>query len=89
MKKEKKSLFINSILYKAKTKGGNLNSEKSQDYAQKPQRNCTVMNSTSGYTQISSQIPEYFVMMAAEKTVANLVYYRNCIGYRYIDISSP
>jgi hypothetical protein len=27
---------------------GNLQSEKSQDYAQKRQRNCTFMNSTSG-----------------------------------------
>jgi hypothetical protein len=27
---------------------GNLESENSQDYAQKPQRNCTFMNSTSG-----------------------------------------
>jgi hypothetical protein len=28
---------------------GNLKSENSQDYAQKPQRNCTFMNSASGY----------------------------------------
>jgi hypothetical protein len=27
---------------------GNLKSEKSQDYAQKPRRNCTFMNSASG-----------------------------------------
>jgi hypothetical protein len=27
---------------------GNLKSENSQDYAQKPQRNCTFMNSASG-----------------------------------------
>jgi hypothetical protein len=36
---------MNSILWKAKTEGRNLNSEKSQDYALKPQRNCTLMNS--------------------------------------------
>ncbi len=29
---------------------GNLKSENSQDYAQKPQRNCTFMNSSSGKT---------------------------------------
>jgi hypothetical protein len=27
---------------------GNLKPENSQDYAQKPQRNCTIMNSASG-----------------------------------------
>ena len=36
---------MNSIFWKAKTEGRNLNSEKSQDYALKPQRNCTLMNS--------------------------------------------
>ncbi len=30
----------------------NLKSENSQDYAQKPQRNCTFMNSASGYLRI-------------------------------------
>ncbi len=34
--------------WKAKNEGRNLKSEKSQDYAQKPQRNCTFMNSNSG-----------------------------------------
>jgi hypothetical protein len=32
---------MNSILYKDKNEGRNLKSEKSQDYSQKPQRNCT------------------------------------------------
>jgi hypothetical protein len=37
-------LFCNvNIVY------GNLMSENSQDYAHKPQRNCTFMNSASGY----------------------------------------
>jgi hypothetical protein len=42
------SIIINDILLKDKNEGRNLNSEKSQDYAQKPQQNCTFMNSTSG-----------------------------------------
>jgi hypothetical protein len=36
-------VFTVNIIY------GNLKSENSQDYAQKPQRNCTFMNSASGY----------------------------------------
>ncbi len=31
-----------------KNEGKNYKSEKSQDYAQKPQRNCTFMNSMAG-----------------------------------------
>jgi hypothetical protein len=34
---------------------GNLKSENSQDYTQKPQRNCTFMNSTSGVTTTESK----------------------------------
>jgi hypothetical protein len=42
-------LFYNvNIVY------GNLNSENSQDYGQKPQRNCTFMNSASGVMTQSS-----------------------------------
>jgi hypothetical protein len=56
-------IFTDQLLYKVKEKGGkidrklyplpylnlyrNLKSENSQDYAQKPQRNCTFMNSAS------------------------------------------
>ncbi len=32
-------MFMNSILWKGKNEGRNLKSEKSQDYAQKPQLN--------------------------------------------------
>ncbi len=35
---------------------GNLKSENSQDYAQKPQRNCTFMNSASVQLQVVSPI---------------------------------
>jgi hypothetical protein len=56
------SFYSSVILYTVKEKGGkpytlpyglrnpfrNLRSENSQDYAQKPQPNCTFMNSTSG-----------------------------------------
>jgi hypothetical protein len=45
---ENSSLLMNSILCKAATNGKNLKSEKSQDYAQKRQRDCTFMNSDSG-----------------------------------------
>jgi hypothetical protein len=46
---ENSSLFMNSICGKAKNEGTsrNLRFEKSQDYAQKPQRNCTPTNSIS------------------------------------------
>jgi hypothetical protein len=36
MKKENSGVSINSILQKAKAKGRNLKSKKSQDYSQKP-----------------------------------------------------
>jgi hypothetical protein len=39
-------LVCNVIVY------GNLKSENSQDYAQKPQRNCTLMNSASGVIEL-------------------------------------
>ncbi len=35
---------MNGILKKAKSEGKNLKFEKSQDYALKPQRNCTFIN---------------------------------------------
>jgi hypothetical protein len=44
---ENSSLFMNSILQKDKSKCRNLRSDKSQGYLQKPQRNCTSMNSIS------------------------------------------
>ncbi len=39
---------MNSILSKCENKGRNQKSDKSQDYAQKPQRNCILKNSISG-----------------------------------------
>jgi hypothetical protein len=42
---------MNSILQKAKTEGRNLKSEKSKDYAQKPQRS-TFMNSASALSSV-------------------------------------
>ncbi len=42
-----KMVCILSIVY------GNLNSKNSQDYAQKPERNCTFMNSASGLQSMS------------------------------------
>ncbi len=45
--KENSSLFMNSILQKNHNEVRNLKSEKSQDYSQKFQRNCTFMNSIS------------------------------------------
>jgi hypothetical protein len=44
---ENSSLFMNSILKNAKTEGRDLKHEKSQDYAQKSQQNCTSMNLAS------------------------------------------
>jgi hypothetical protein len=38
-----------SLLYGLRNPYRNLKSENSQDYAQKPQRNCTFMNSASGH----------------------------------------
>jgi hypothetical protein len=35
------------MLYKGKTEGRNHKSEKSKEYAQKPQQNCSFMNSLS------------------------------------------
>ncbi len=46
----KKSFFMNSILWKDKNEGRNLNYEKSQDYSQELQGNCTLMNSIYGHT---------------------------------------
>ncbi len=42
---ENSSLFMNVILQKDKNEDGNLKSETCEDYSQKPQQNCTFMNS--------------------------------------------
>ncbi len=39
---------MKSTFWKAKNEGRNRKSDKSQDYAQKPQRNCTFMTYISG-----------------------------------------
>ncbi len=43
---------MNSILKKVKTEGRNLKSEKSQDFAQKSQRNCTFVHSASALNSL-------------------------------------
>jgi hypothetical protein len=66
-------LRIVKLLYIVKEKGGkpyplpyglrspyrNLKSENSQDYAQKPQGNCTLMNSSSGLYKYSVSTPTF------------------------------
>jgi hypothetical protein len=47
---------------------GNLKSENSKDYAQKPQRNCTFMNSPSGQTSI------FFVFHSEYLTFTSVCY---------------
>jgi hypothetical protein len=42
---------------------GNLKSENSQDYTQKPQRHCTFMNSASGLAKIASLAITYDQMI--------------------------
>jgi hypothetical protein len=42
-------LTVNSILLKGKNEGRNPKSEKFQDYGQRPQVNCTFMNSISAH----------------------------------------
>ncbi len=42
------ALLINGNAISGKKEGKNFKSEKSQDYALKPQRNCTFMNSIAG-----------------------------------------
>jgi hypothetical protein len=42
-----KVLRVSSLLFTFTTTNGNLNSENSQDYTQKTQRNCTFMNSAA------------------------------------------
>ncbi len=39
----------------------NHKSQNSQDYAQKPQRNCTFMNSVSGATYVSTYLPKSLI----------------------------
>ncbi len=46
-KEDNSSLFMNSILWEDENKRRSLKSEKSQDFSQKPQRNCTFKNSIS------------------------------------------
>ncbi len=48
------------LLCNVNTVYGNLKSKNSQDYAQKPQRNCTFMNSASGF------IDRYLVLSAKD-----------------------
>ncbi len=50
---ENTSLFMNSS-QKGKKEDRNLKSEKSQDYAQKPRRNCMFMNSAAGQRLVKS-----------------------------------
>ncbi len=50
------SLSIYRILLKCKNEGRNLESEKSQDFTQKPQRNFTFMNSISEHAVSMAKI---------------------------------
>ncbi len=50
-KENSTSLFMNKFC-RNKNKGRNLKSMKSQYYALKPQQNCTIMNTISGYSRV-------------------------------------
>ncbi len=52
---KKSQVFHEYHFVESQTEDRNLKSEKSQDLAQKPQRNCTFTNSASGQTHFSSQ----------------------------------
>ncbi len=72
---ENSSLFLNSILQKGKNEGRNLRSEKSQSVAQKPQRNCTFMNSISGRWLGNVLEGQRVGIYTEHKTIGHLFYF--------------
>ncbi len=54
---------------------GNLESENSQDYVQKPQQNCTFMNSASGLCDSSPVITGSFVIFLQGSWLYPLIFH--------------
>ncbi len=76
---ENASFFMNCILLKGKSEGRNLHPEKSQDYAQKPQRKGTFMNSAScpstAWLQNVANMKNLFYLKLYEKSLSHAASY--------------